>query len=121
MPKILIVDDDQGTLNLIESCVIRITPRVYKARDGEEGWDTYKEVTPDLVITDYKMPRLDGYQLAKLIEKQNPSCPMILVSGYDDIDEIVKSHFENIYAKPFSIPSFLKTVRFLTKDRQKKL
>ena len=113
MSKILIVDDNKGTMDLIESCIIDLCENIFKARDGKLGWETYKKVKPDLVITDYRMPGLDGIELAKLIEKDRPKCPVILLSGYDDMDEKVKSYFTKIFAKPFPIRIFHLTVKQL--------
>ncbi|MFK7822515.1 MAG: response regulator [Oligoflexales bacterium] len=117
MSKILIVDDNQGTIDLIESCIVDLGTAIFKAKNGEIGWDTFQEVKPDLVITDYKMPGLDGYELALLIEKDSPDCPVILLTGYDDMDEKVKTHFTKIFEKPFPIRIFHFTIKQLLESK----
>ena len=113
MSKVLIVDDSQGTLDIIEHCVHRFTKDTITASDGSSAWELFLEHKPDLVITDYKMPGMNGLELALQIEKVRKELPIILVTGCDDVDENVKSHFKNIFSKPFSIGRFQNTVKKL--------
>ncbi|MFK7826166.1 MAG: response regulator [Oligoflexales bacterium] len=114
MSKILIVDDHQDTIETIESCIKDNATKIYKANDAKSGWTTFKKVKPDLVITDYGMPEVDGYVLACLIAKES-QCPVILVTGYGNIDEKLKSQFVHVFPKPFPIEDFMNTVKDLLK------
>ncbi|MFK7827689.1 MAG: response regulator transcription factor [Oligoflexales bacterium] len=113
MHKILIIDDEEGALDIIEACIKQSSTTIYKALDGKEGWEAYKSVNPDLVITDYSMPGYNGLELAMMIKKENPHCPIILVSGYQGLDEETKSQFTMTFKKPFNIKNFQEFVATL--------
>ena len=110
MSKVLIVDDNQEILDFIESCIEDVVTNLIKAFDGESALLAFRENKPDLVITDYSMPRLNGLQLAECIEKERPECPVILVSGFEKIDGLELSLFAEVFQKPFSIKKFKQTV-----------
>lgn len=59
------------------------------AKDGEEAWRLYQEAHPEIVITDLKMPRLDGIELIRRIKKENPNTQVIALSNHSDF-ELVK-------------------------------
>ena len=114
MPKILIVDDEPGALEILEACIEDTATTIYKALDGKEGWETYIKVKPDIVITDYRMPGYNGLELATMIKKENPTCPIVLVSGCMNINDEMNSHFTMTFRKPFNIPQFRKSILALS-------
>jgi two-component system chemotaxis response regulator CheY len=65
--KILIADDEPGTRLLVSSAVARLGHEPTVGADGDEAWRLYEEHTPDVVITDWQMPGLDGTELARRI------------------------------------------------------
>ena len=117
MFKILIIDDDEDILDLIEMATNGLAAKIFKAYDGKKGWDTFIEERPDVVITDYKMPGLDGYELAQLIRKESPHCLIILLTGTENLEEKVRSQFSHIAPKPFSIVDFQKTLKTLSGNK----
>ncbi|MFK7827313.1 MAG: response regulator [Oligoflexales bacterium] len=118
MNKVLIVDDSPDILDLIESCIEDVSTTVFKALDVKSGWVTFKETKPDLVITDYKMPDADGYELVKLIKKESPHCPVILVTGYSGVDDDILSLFTKVFTKPFPSIQLKKTVTILLEKKE---
>lgn len=92
MYRVMIVDDEQ---------LIRITLKNmldWKAldcsilalvKDGEEAWQIFKEAMPEIVITDLKMPRLDGIELIRRMKERNPGTQVIALSNHSDF-ELVK-------------------------------
>jgi diguanylate cyclase (GGDEF)-like protein len=64
---VLIADDDPGTCLLVSTCVERLGHRCTVAADGSEAWRIYQEETPDVVITDWEMPGMDGTALSRAI------------------------------------------------------
>ena len=56
------------------------------AVDGNEAWEVFQEIRPQVVITDVQMPGLDGKELAKLIKKAAPETIVIFLSSYDVFD-----------------------------------
>lgn len=66
-PKVLVIDDKWANRSVITNLLSPIGFEVMEAVDGEEGWQKVVKFQPDLVITDLLMPRLDGFELIKLI------------------------------------------------------
>jgi diguanylate cyclase (GGDEF)-like protein len=64
---VLIADDDPGTRLLVSACVERLGHTCTVAADGSEAWRLYQEETPEVVITDWEMPGMDGTALSRAI------------------------------------------------------
>ena len=64
---VLIADDDPGTRLLVSTCVERLGHTCTAATDGSEAWRLYQEETPEVVITDWEMPGMDGTALSRAI------------------------------------------------------
>jgi diguanylate cyclase (GGDEF)-like protein len=64
---VLIADDDPGTRLLVSSCVERLGHRCTIAADGAEAWRLYQQDTPEVVITDWEMPGMNGTALSRAI------------------------------------------------------
>ena len=84
---ILIVDDNEDYLGLIKEVLTKNGYTVHTAQDGQEGCDVLSEVDIDLIISDIRMPRLDGLKLhafAREMERFNKT-KFIFVSGFTDL------------------------------------
>jgi DNA-binding response OmpR family regulator len=65
--------------------------KVYIANDGNEALEIYQKYKPDVIILDYVMPNLDGYQTAKSIREINKKIPIIIASAYTDKDKLLNA------------------------------
>ena len=85
---VLIADDDAGTRLLVSAAVERLGHRCTVAEDGSEAWRRYRELLPDVVITDWQMPGMDGTQLAEAIRGHSgaPYAYVIVLTGAADED-----------------------------------
>ncbi|HCT92081.1 MAG TPA: hypothetical protein DF613_12000, partial [Lachnospiraceae bacterium] len=87
--RYLIIDDEKlartGTLAKLSSMEDTITC-VGQAADGEEGLRLTEELKPDIVITDMKMPVMDGGQLLSVLARRFPNIQIIVISGYRDFE-----------------------------------
>jgi CheY-like chemotaxis protein len=82
--KILLVDDNAQGVAARKTVLEELGYRVTTATSGEEALELFGRQKFDLVVTDYKMPRLDGLELIAHLRKRTPEMPIILVSGYVD-------------------------------------
>jgi len=82
--RILLVDDNQAGLAARKSVLEEFGHQVTTAVSGHEGLECFGGETFDLVITDYKMPRMNGVELIERVRKQNKEVPVILISGFAD-------------------------------------
>ncbi|MCU0338489.1 MAG: response regulator [Spirosomaceae bacterium] len=69
--KILIVDDEPNILMSLEFLMKKEGYKVFIARDGEEALEIIKEHTPDLILLDIMMPKVDGYQVCSYVKLQS--------------------------------------------------
>lgn len=111
--KIIIVDDEFFIRDGLASYDFdRLGFKIVgTASNGEEALDIMKQVNADLVITDVKMPIMDGLELSKIIEKSYPFCKVVILTGYKDFDYIRESIQNGV------VDYLLKPVDFIELDQ----
>jgi CheY-like chemotaxis protein len=81
-PNILLVDDNPDGLLVRRALLEEAGCSVQLACNGEEGLKFFESGTYDLVVTDYRMPRMNGMELIERIRQRNPNARIILLSGF---------------------------------------
>nr|WP_294668590.1 AraC family transcriptional regulator [uncultured Blautia sp.] len=110
--KILLVEDEIRTLQHISSAITRLFPSweiVGKAKNGKEGIELALTHLPDLIITDIKMPVMDGLMMIRHLIQSNCSAKFMILSGYSDFQyarEALKLGSVDYILKPFTLDSF---------------
>jgi DNA-binding response OmpR family regulator len=115
--RILVADDDPYIRTIIYSTLIQIGYQVDTAKDGAEAWKALNEASYSLLITDYKMPRVDGLELITKLRFQDKSLPVILVSGTMPVEALTRQPGLRIGAmleKPFTADELLDAVKRVT-------
>jgi DNA-binding NtrC family response regulator len=112
--KILIVDDEPDMLKLLSMTIQRKTPyQVTVTNNPIEALELAKKGDFDLVITDLKMPGLDGIELLRAVKSLNPDTPVIMMTAYGTVESaseaMEKGGFDFI-TKPFRIEHILFTI-----------
>ena len=82
--RILLVDDNAHGLCARKTVLEELGHRITTASSGAEALEQFGRTKFDLVVTDYKMPRMDGLELIARLRKHTPGVPVILVSGFVD-------------------------------------
>ncbi|MCV6608629.1 MAG: response regulator [Campylobacterales bacterium] len=104
--SILYVEDDKDTSEMFAMALRRYTKKVFVSYDGEDGFKSYQENNPDIIVTDIEMPKKNGLELLRLIKEDDPNKPVIILTAYKD-----QAHFgkeaNGIIVKPFKISDFL--------------
>ena len=77
-----------------------------EARDGEEALEEIGDDPPDLVITDIRMPGMDGYELVRKLKERSPETPVLAISGYVSDADIVDYEFDAFLEKPMNLKEF---------------
>jgi len=114
--KILIIDDEKP---ILESLTGMLKPGGYEVvsfQKPKEAIDTYKQDSFDLVITDYKMPDMNGIEVLETIKKIDPQSRIILLTGYADIENAIAAVNKGAYAffrKPLQFDELIKTLERL--------
>ena len=83
MKRILIIDDDSSTTESISSYLREIGYDVATAANGIEGLEMVKKFDPDLIISDIRMPKLNGVELYFVLKGMKFNKPIIFISSYD--------------------------------------
>jgi CheY-like chemotaxis protein len=83
--RILLIDDNRNGLLARKSVLVEQGYSVTASNSPEEALEHFAESCFDLVITDYRMPRVNGLQVLARVREMNPKTPVILVSGMVDV------------------------------------
>lgn len=81
MARILVSDDHYPSRELYREGLWRGGHQVFTAADGEEAYHLFLELKPDLLLTDWHMPRLNGLDLVLTLRRLGHATPVILLSG----------------------------------------
>ena len=98
--SILYVEDDIELVNILSLLLKSHFKHVYTAKDGEEGLKEYKKHLPDIVLSDFSMPNMNGIEMAKKIKDINKNQKIVLISAYNSAE--IRSQAEEV-----GIDSFL--------------
>ena len=85
--RIVVVEDEAPIREGMAKLLSKINPEyelVGKAADGEAGYQLIRELNPDLVIMDIRMPKMDGIAMMKKLREENIKCKVIILSAYSE-------------------------------------
>ena len=91
MEKILVIDDNILIRKLLRGMLNKLSYHVLEAEDGETGLAMVRKDQPDLVITDFQMPGIDGLEVLSEIRKMKINIPVILLTAFGDVVLTIKS------------------------------
>ena len=116
--KILFVEDDSTLSFIVQDALTREGFDVVCASNGEFGLKLFKEADPDIIVADVMMPKMDGFEMVRLIRLTAPSVPVVFLTARTALDDVVKG-FElgaNDYIrKPFQILELVVRIKALLK------
>ncbi len=125
---ILYVEDDEGVRTINSRFLSRMFNELYEAEDGQEGLALYKKYHPDIILTDIKMPKMDGITLSKEIRKSDKTTKIIISTAFSHKDylmEAIELRLEKYIIKPLTsrnlIPALTKAVEDLEKEKDVKI
>ncbi len=88
---ILIVDDEEGIRKVLGISLSDMGYKVMSAENGETALELFRNFKPQIVLTDIKMPVMDGIELLCCLKKEAPDIEVIMMTGHGDIDLAIKS------------------------------
>lgn len=91
MTKLLIIDDEEAIRKVLTVSLASDGYDVQAAAGGEEGIALFKKEFPSIVLTDIKMPGMDGIEALKQIKKLNPDAEVIMITGHGDMDSAIEA------------------------------
>ena len=114
-PSIMVVDDNPTTLKLVSGKLEKSGYNVIPAIDGREALSKISDFAPDLILLDIAMPKMDGYQVCKMIRnrEETKNTPVLMISGKDGIFDESRGKAAGstgYITKPFGPGSLMRTV-----------
>jgi PAS domain S-box-containing protein len=91
MIKILLIDDEESIVNVLSLSLRSDGFDVVTAYSGEEGLGVYEKESPHIVITDLKMPGIDGFEVLKKMKELNRNTEVIVITGHGDMDSAIEA------------------------------
>jgi two-component system, OmpR family, alkaline phosphatase synthesis response regulator PhoP len=119
--KILVVDDEQSIVTLIKYNLEQSGYSVITASDGEEGKNKAIEETPDLMILDLMLPKMDGIEVCKELRQQKVLLPILMLTAKDDeFDKVLGLELgaDDYMTKPFSPREVVARVKAILRRSQ---
>jgi two-component system NtrC family sensor kinase len=91
MSKLLLIDDEPDILRVLSRSLEADGYEVVCAQNGAEGIAAFEKEKPDIVITDIKMPSMDGIEVLKRVKDQNVDTEVIIITGHGDIENAIEA------------------------------
>lgn len=118
--KILVVDDDPAIRDTLREILLSEGYEVETAEDGKRALEQIPLFFPDIILTDYLMPEMDGITLCKIIKNdpETVDIGVILITGVGDLETRVKGLLagaDDFLNKPFMLPELQARIKSLTK------
>lgn len=104
-PLVLVIDDEEAMRDSCSQILLKNKFRVETAEDGTVGLQKIKEIAPDLVLVDLKMPGISGLDVLERLKDIDPNIIPIVITGYATVDSAVEAMKKGAYdflPKPFS-------------------
>jgi signal transduction histidine kinase len=89
--KILLVDDEEGIRKVLTIALADSGYEVFTAKGGKEAFDIFIKMQPPIVLTDIKMPGMDGIALLQKIKEESPDTEVIMITGHGDMELAIRS------------------------------
>ena len=110
METVLIVEDDAAMLRGLKDNFAYAGYTVLTADDGEKGLDTALDAKPDLIILDIMLPKINGYEICRLLRNEQLDMPILMLTAKGEESDIVLGlnlGADDYVTKPFSIKELL--------------
>ncbi len=111
--RLLYVEDDLSLRNSLTDVLRLYFSEVYTSSNGIEGLENFRKRSPDIVITDIKMPGMDGIKMAFEIKRINRSVPVIVTTAFTEIPDLInaiEAGVDKYIQKPINIDKLLETL-----------
>jgi CheY-like chemotaxis protein len=109
--RILVIEDDIDVRNFLVECLKMLGYRVTEAAHGRAGLERLSVDVPDLLMVDFAMPGMNGLEVISEARRSHPDLPVILATGYADVDVTKESESFAVLRKPFQVGDLARTVK----------
>lgn len=116
--KVLLVEDDSTLSFIIRDALTREGFEVVSAPDGDAGLRLFRDAAPDIIVADVMMPRMDGFEMVRLVRLVNATVPVLFLTARTSLDDVVKGFgigANDYLRKPFQILELVVRINALLK------
>lgn len=123
---LMLVEDERNILYGMKNAILCYKPQVsdiLTAENGREALELLEERVPDIIITDIRMPEVDGTELVRRIREQGYEMPVIILTAMTDFAiarDLIHYQIQNYIVKPFSIEEILKETEVAIEELKKR-
>ena len=113
-PKILLCEDEDDSQESIKNLLTKRDYEVYTAVDGKESIEKTKDIKPDLILLDIRMPKIDGIGVTREIRKFDNKVKIVYITGFQSpqlFKEAAQYNISDYIVKPTSPEDILKSVK----------
>jgi len=106
--QVLIVEDEEGLLEILELNFRMAGYRVLTAADGVTAWQQFDRERPDLLVLDLNVPRMSGFRLLELVRSES-DLPVLILTAYDfaEAEEVARHRPDAYIKKPFDVAELI--------------
>lgn len=119
--RIVVADDEPSMRTFLEAALVEFGHEVILACDGQEALRAVKAQTPDLLISDIHMPRLDGMALIRALDDVEPRPAIILITGFAEMNSAMEALRLGVYdylLKPLRVADIGRRLARLERERE---
>ncbi|MBT3601978.1 MAG: response regulator [Candidatus Latescibacteria bacterium] len=118
--NILIVDDEKVMHTMLSAFISELGHQSHSAYNGADAFQTIQDQSFDLVLTDVKMPGMDGLELLEKIRKHTPDLPVVVITGHGDPEmsdkaKVLGAH--DFIIKPVGLRPFMELVQEISEQK----
>lgn len=112
-PLVLVVEDDRGVRELLDTVLVSEGFDVHTARDGLEGLLKLRMLSPAALVLDIMMPDVGGLRVLDELAEEHADTPVIVVTGAADAADVARERLgkANVFTKPFDIDDLVDRIR----------
>ncbi|SFP54306.1 GGDEF domain-containing response regulator [Hydrogenimonas thermophila] len=114
--SLLYVEDDESIRDILSMILQRFVGKLYIAFDGEDGLEKFKRYHPDIVISDIRMPKLNGIDMAKQMKEINPDTAIIFITAFGDseyLNSAINLGVQGYLIKPIERDKLIEKLNFI--------
>jgi DNA-binding response OmpR family regulator len=121
MSRIIVIEDDRAILRGLKDNLEFESYEVLTATDGEQGYRLIREQSPDLIVLDLMIPKMDGYELCRKVRSEGMTTPILMLTARSEETDRVHGldiGADDYVTKPFSVPELLARIRAILRRAQ---
>lgn len=111
--RVLYAEDEESIRTIFSRVLSKLVKELFVAVDGEEALELYRTHQPDVILTDIRMPKMTGFEMASIVRSENKIIPIIAVTAHNDAEhflEAIRLGVTSFLVKPIDAGELIHTL-----------